>query len=94
MMYAELRALGYRWYKPTWVQTADRAWVLIIPSSLLKISEPGRLSDPQFDPCQRWYEVYQQDGTWLDQLHERQVEQMLRSPAWRSREQKILQRAP
>jgi hypothetical protein len=29
------------------------------------------------------YELYEQDGSWLDQLHEAQVNRLLRNPRWR-----------
>jgi len=29
------------------------------------------------------YEVFEFDGTWLDQLHELQLESILASPRWR-----------
>lgn len=84
MTQAELKQVGFRWTKPTWERTADRSWVLIVPSTMLKEKEPGRCTDPQWDPCQRFYEVYEFDGSWLDQLHEAQVERLLNNPAWRA----------
>jgi hypothetical protein len=51
---------------------------------MLKDGEPGRCTDPQFDPCQRLYEVFEMDGSWLDQLHEGQVDRLLRNPRWRA----------
>jgi hypothetical protein len=79
-----LREVGYRWHKPTWERSGDRSWVLIVPSTMLKEPEFGRQSDPQFDPSQRMYELYEFDGTWVDQLHEQQIERVLGSAAWRT----------
>ncbi len=84
MTQAELCEVGFRWTRPTWERAADRSWVLIVPSSMLKECECGRCTDPQFDCCQRLYEVYEFDGSWLDQLHEMQVERVLRNPGWRA----------
>jgi hypothetical protein len=84
MTQAELKEVGFRWTRPTWERTADRSWVLIVPSTLLKERETGRRTDPQFDRCQRLYEIYEFDGSWLDQLHEAQVERMLKNPGWRA----------
>lgn len=84
MTTSDFEAVGYRWIKPTWERTADRSWVLIIPSSMLKSSERGRTTDPQFDGRQRLYDVYNFDGSWLDQLHEQQVERLFNQPAWRN----------
>ncbi len=83
MTQAELCDVGFRWTKPTWERTADRSWVLIIPSSILGEREVGRTTDPQFDRTQRFYEIYNFDGSWCDQLHEVQVEWLLRNPGWR-----------
>jgi hypothetical protein len=83
MTQMELRDVGYRWQRPTWARSGDRSWVLIVPSTMLKDSEAGRQTDPQFDPCQRLYELYNFDGSWFDQLHEGQVEFVLSSPRWR-----------
>jgi hypothetical protein len=84
MSIAELRAVGYRWTKPTWERSGDRSWVLIVPSSMLKdpdlVSDRGDLSDS----AERLYEVYEFDGSWVDQLHECQIDRLLRSPHWRS----------
>lgn len=84
MTQLELREVGYRWAKPTWERTADRSWILIVPSTMLGDREDGRSSDPQFDRTQRFYEVYNFDGSWFDQLHEVQVERLLESPGWRA----------
>lgn len=83
MTRAELSAVGFRWTKPTWERTADRSWILIVPSSMVGDRESGRESDPQFDRTQRLYEVYSFDGSWLDQLHEVQVERLIGNPGWR-----------
>lgn len=84
MTAAALEEIGYRWTKPTWERTADRTWVLIVPSRYAKDEEQDATSDPYFDRTQRFYEVFEFDGSWLDQLHELQVERMLRHASWRS----------
>ena len=83
MSAAVLEEIGFRWTKPSWERTADRTWVLIVPSRYSKEDEDDTTSDPYFDRSQRFYEVFEFDGTWLDQLHEMQVEQILESPRWR-----------
>lgn len=83
MTQAELCEVGFRWTKPTWTRTADRTWVLIVPSSMTGERETGRTTDPQFDRTQRFYEIYNFDGSWCDQLHEMQVEHLLHNPGWR-----------
>ncbi|MBI1347503.1 hypothetical protein GC163_14585 [bacterium] len=83
MTQAELCEVGFRWTKPTWTRAADRTWVLIVPSSMAGEREMGRTTDPQFDRTQRFYEIYNFDGSWCDQLHEMQVEHLLRHPEWR-----------
>lgn len=83
MTRTELSAVGFRWTKPTWERTADRSWILIVPSSMVGEREDGRESDPQFDRTQRMYEVYNFDGSWLDQLHEVQIERLIGNPGWR-----------
>jgi hypothetical protein len=80
----ELVEVGYRWTKPTWERAADRTMVLIVPSTMTGEREEGRTTDPQFDRSQRFYEVYNFDGSWFDQLHEVQVEQVLHYPHWRN----------
>jgi hypothetical protein len=84
MTLAELDEVGFRWTKPTWERAADASWVLIVPSTMLKDAECGRRTDPQLDGCQRLYEIYTFDGSWFDQLHEGQVERLLRNPGWRA----------
>lgn len=83
MTQAELCEIGFRWTKPTWERTADRTWVLIVPSTMMERERRGRTSDPQFDPRQRFYEIFEFDGRWYDQLHERQVERLLLHAEWR-----------
>jgi hypothetical protein len=84
MTSAVLEEIGYRWTKPTWERTADRTWILIVPSRYAKENEDETTSDPYFDRSQRFYEVFEFDGSWLDQLHELQVERMLRHASWRA----------
>jgi hypothetical protein len=85
MTTAILEEIGFRWTKPTWERTADRTWILIVPSRYAKEdAEDDSTSDPYFDRSQRFYEVFEFDGTWLDQLHELQVERLLRQPSWRA----------
>lgn len=84
MTAATLEEIGYRWTKPSWERTADRTWILIVPSRYAKDDEDDSMSDPYFDRSQRFYEVFEFDGSWLDQLHELQVERLLRCPGWRS----------
>jgi hypothetical protein len=84
MTAAVLEEIGYRWTKPTWERTADRTWILIVPSRYAKETEDETTSDPYFDRSQRFYEVFEFDGSWLDQLHELQVERMLRYASWRA----------
>lgn len=79
-----LKDIGFRWTKPSWERTADRTWVLIVPSRYAKEDEDDTTSDAYFDRSLRFYEVFEFDGTWLDQLHELQVEHLLRNPRWRS----------
>lgn len=83
MTRAELQAVGFRWTKPTWTQTADRTWIMIVPSSMAGEREMGRTTDPQFDRTQRFYDIFNFDGSWCDQLHEVQVEHLLCNPGWR-----------
>ena len=84
MSHAVLTEIGYRWTKPSWERTADRTWVLIVPTRYVQRDmDDGMTTDPYFDRSQRYYEVYEFDGTWLDQLHEMQVEQLLKNPRWR-----------
>jgi hypothetical protein len=83
MMQSNLHEVGFRWTRPTWERAGDRTWVLIVPSQLSKTDEGGGTTDPRFDRSQRMYEVFEFDGTWLDQLHEMQVEGILESPRWR-----------
>lgn len=83
MTQLELCEVGFRWTKPTWERTADRSWILIVPSSMTGEREPGRTTDPQFDRTQRFYEVFNFDGSWCDQLHEVQLEAVLQHPDWR-----------
>ncbi len=85
MTRAELAEVGYRWTKPTWERSGDRSMVLIIPSTMTGERESGRTTDPQFDRTQRYYEVYNFDGSWFDQLHEVQLDTVLRHPDWRER---------
>jgi hypothetical protein len=84
MTAAVLEEIGYRWTKPTWERTADRTWILIVPSRYAKEEEDETTSDPYFDRSQRFYEVFEFDGSWLDQLHEMQVERLLRHASWRA----------
>jgi len=84
MSAAVLEEIGFRWTKPSWERTADRTWVLIVPSRYSKEDEDDTTSDPYFDRSQRFYEVFEFDGCWLDQLHEMQVERLLRNPSWRA----------
>lgn len=83
MTQAELHAVGFRWTKPTWERTADASWVLIVPTSMLKDPDPSSRTDPDSSASQRVYEIYEFDGNWFDQLHERQVERLLQHPRWR-----------
>ncbi|MDP1799194.1 MAG: hypothetical protein Q8K78_16995 [Planctomycetaceae bacterium] len=83
MTQADFREVGFRWTKPTWERTGDASWVLIVPSSMLKHPETARKSRSHEGPSQRMYEIYEMDGNWFDQLHERQVERLLQHPAWR-----------
>ena len=83
MIQADLQDVGYRWTKPTWERAGDRTWLLIVPSQLSRTDEGGCTTDPRFDRSQRMYEVFEFDGTWLDQLHEMQVEGLLKCPRWR-----------
>jgi hypothetical protein len=78
-----LHEIGYRWAKPAWERSADNTWLFIVPSRLAKEEDDDPTSDPYFDRSQRFYEVFEFDGTWLDQLHELQVERLLRNPRWR-----------
>lgn len=87
MTQAELSQIGFRWTRPTWQQAADQTWLFIVPSTMLKDREAGRTTDPQFDRTQRFYEVFEFDGSWLDQLHEVQVERLLANPGWRDERQ-------
>jgi hypothetical protein len=82
MTQAELHDVGFRWTKPTWERTADRSWILIIPADMVD-KESGFTTDPRFDRTQRFYEIYNFDGSWCDQLHEVQLERVLRNPKWR-----------
>ncbi len=84
MTTAVLEEIGFRWTKPSWERTADRTWVLIVPSRYAKEDEDDDSSDVYFDRSQRFYEVFEFDGSWLDQLHELQVERLLRNPGWRA----------
>lgn len=91
MIHAELTEVGFRWSRPTWERAADRTWILIVPSRYLsgpdalaaEDTDGSGLGDPYFDRTQRYYEVYDFDGSRLDQLHELQVERLLRQPGWR-----------
>lgn len=83
MTQMELCDVGFRWTKPTWERSADRSWILIVPSTYLGERETGTITDPRFDRTQRYYDVYNFDGSWCDQLHELQVESLLRNPSWR-----------
>lgn len=83
MIQSNLQNAGYRWTKPTWERAGDRTWVLIVPSQYSKTEETESTSDPDTDRSQRFYEVFEFDGTWLDQLHEMQLEGVLQSPRWR-----------
>lgn len=83
MTQAEFCDVGFRWTKPTWERTADASWVLIVPTSMLKEPQLARKTKPHGGPSQRMYEVYEFDGKWFDQLHERQVERLLQHPSWR-----------
>lgn len=84
MTQMELKEVGFRWTKPTWERAGDRTWLLIVPSRMSRTDdEGGCTTDPRFDRSQRMYEVFEFDGTWLDQLHEMQLESILSSPRWR-----------
>lgn len=83
MTQTELKESGYRWVRPTWERTGDRSWVLIIPSSYVKEDDLPEGEDLLDEQCQRLYEVFEFDGSWLDQLHEGQLERILRNPRWR-----------
>ena len=83
MIPTELQNVGFRWTKPTWERAADRTWLLIVPSQFSRTDERDGITDPRFDQSQRMYEIFEYDGTWLDQLHELQVEQALSCPRWR-----------
>jgi hypothetical protein len=84
MTTAILEEIGYRWARPSWERAADNTWIFIVPSRYTKDEESEGTSDPYFDRSQRFYEVFEFDGTWVDQLHELQVERMLRNPRWRA----------
>jgi hypothetical protein len=84
MTHGVLEEIGFHWTKPTWERAADRTWLLIVPSRYSKDDEDGSTSDPYFDRSQRYYEVFEFDGSWLDQLHELQVERLLKNPSWRA----------
>lgn len=84
MTTAILEEIGYRWAKPSWERAADNTWIFIVPSRYAKDDESDSTSDVYFDRSQRFYEVFEFDGTWLDQLHELQVERILRNPRWRA----------
>ena len=75
MQQASLQDVGYRWTRPT--------WELIVPSQFAGLDEGGGTTDPRFDRSQRMYDVFEFDGSWLDQLHEMQIERILDSPQWR-----------
>lgn len=83
MTQSELREDGYRWVRPTWERTGDRSWVLIVPSRYLKEDETFEAADTLQERCRRLYEVFEFDGSWFDQLHEGQLERILRNPGWR-----------
>jgi hypothetical protein len=83
MTQAELHAVGFRWTKPTWERTADASMILIVPSTMLKDADLTRKTDTDARSSERMYEIYEFDGNWFDQLHERQVERLLHSPRWR-----------
>jgi len=77
MTQMDLQDMGFRWTRPTWERKADHSWILIVPTSFTKAEEVGLTTDPRFDRSQRFYEVFSFDGTWIDQLHELQVERLL-----------------
>ncbi len=83
MTQAELQAVGFRWTKPTWERAADASWVLIVPSSMLKDADGDWDTDPNHGSSELMYDIYEFDGNWFDQLHERQVERLLQHPRWR-----------
>lgn len=84
MIQATLDEVGFRWSRPRWERTADRSWVMIVPSRYLSGPDEDPTNEAYFDRTQRYYEVYNFDGSWVDQLHELQVERILRHPAWRA----------
>lgn len=83
MTLTELCEVGFRWTKPTWERTGDRSMVLVVPSTMIGDREDGRTTDPQFDRTQRFYDLFNFDGSWIDQLHEVQVEWVLQDSDWR-----------
>ncbi len=68
----------YRWKKPTWERAADSSFVFVVPASL-----SGEGEELSVHATHRLYDVFEFDGTWIDQLHERQVEQLLVNRNWR-----------
>lgn len=99
MSQVKLADVGYRWTRPAWERAADRSWLLIVPSPEAADdadradSDPCAASDPRFDRSQRLYQVYEFDGSWLDELHEVQVERLLKNPQWRHERSRQLGRA-
>ncbi|MBM4074151.1 MAG: hypothetical protein FJ267_00730 [Planctomycetes bacterium] len=83
MIQEQLRDVGFRWTRPTWQRAGDRTWVLIIPSQFSRTEERAGTTDPRTDSSQRLYDVFEFDGSWVDQLHEGQIEAILTSPGWR-----------
>lgn len=83
MSVAKLSEIGYRWPKPAWERAADRSMIFIVPNAICKIEELDSTSDPYFDRTQRVYQVFDGDGSLIDELHELQVERLLKCPLWR-----------
>lgn len=68
----------FRWKKPTWERTADMSFVFIVPASF-----SGEGEALSVHPTHRLYDIFAFDGTWVDQLHEPQVERLIGNPRWR-----------
>jgi hypothetical protein len=89
MLRESLTEIGFRWSRPTWERAADNTWLFIVPAAYAKSDEKHGTTDPYFDRTQRFYQVFEFDGSWLDELHELQVERLLRIPSWRREISKV-----